>query len=245
MGKFVHNIQKKQHRERSQPVERKKYGFLEKKKDYQVRSKDFHEKQNFLNSLKKKTERYNEDEYYHKMKNITRVENDTYSNKINEVLTLDQVKLLKTQDTNYLKIIRSIERNKIDKQKKDILFDYSGKHVFFIDSKKNLENFNLEKKLDTKNELLNFTENLLKTSQLENPDFLTGSVFERKTLNALNKDKIKKLILLEKTIEREKKLFEVEMISAYNQELNKKGNKKKLKDSNGNIYYKWKSCRKT
>ena len=42
------------HKERSQPNARKKFGLLEKHKDYQKRAFDFHKKEKYLKSLKKK-----------------------------------------------------------------------------------------------------------------------------------------------------------------------------------------------
>ena len=52
---------------KAQPGARKKFGLLEKHKDYVQRARDFHKKQNYLKILKKKAEERNPDEFYYKM----------------------------------------------------------------------------------------------------------------------------------------------------------------------------------
>lgn len=53
------------HLERGQPLARiKKFGLLEKHKDYVLRARDHHSKQNRLKSLKEKARNRNEDEFY-------------------------------------------------------------------------------------------------------------------------------------------------------------------------------------
>lgn len=48
---------------------RRKYGLLEKKKDYVLRARDFHRKEKALKSLKRKAEERNPDEFYFAMEN--------------------------------------------------------------------------------------------------------------------------------------------------------------------------------
>ena len=88
------------HRERSQPSARKKFGLLEKHKDYVERATDYKKKQKFLKTLKKKASEKNPDEFYFKM-HSSKVDNGLHT-KLVKSLDNDTVKLLKTQDLGYI-----------------------------------------------------------------------------------------------------------------------------------------------
>lgn len=247
MAKLVHNVQKKQHRERSQTLGRAKYGLLEKKKDYRLRAADYHKKQAALKALKKKAETYNPDEYYHAMtskrtddRGIIISERDT------EVLSVAQVKLLKTQDVNYIRTMRLNEMAKIAKQKEGLDFKADGKHTVFVDSLDEQQSFNPAKYFDTDESLLSRRENRLKIDQLQTNEKL---IKQDVNLDAAQKEKIddkklKQYKLLKKRIDREQELKDVESRMELTKELMKKGNKKKMVDGNGKVQFKWKNQRK-
>lgn len=116
---------KKQHRERSQLTSRTRYGFLEKHKDYVKRAQDFHRKQSSLKILREKVKERNPDEYYHAMHSrktdakgllIT----SRHGEDEDESLSMDQVKLLKTQDSNYVRTLRQLELKKLEKRSKEL-----------------------------------------------------------------------------------------------------------------------------
>ncbi|CAI4218637.1 unnamed protein product [Parascedosporium putredinis] len=57
-------IQRRPHRERAQPHERRHLGILEKHKDYSLRAKDYNKKKAHLKALRLKASERNEDEFY-------------------------------------------------------------------------------------------------------------------------------------------------------------------------------------
>lgn len=134
MGILQHQIQKKQHRERAQPQERKKWGLLEKKKDYKLRAADYHAKQAELKLLKKRAEERNPDEYYHQM---TRTQLNEDANKVRtnmgQALSNDAVKLLKTQDSGYVRTQIAQEQHNIERLQNELIFGGTGKHTVFVD----------------------------------------------------------------------------------------------------------------
>lgn len=66
-------IPQKYHKERHQPRSRKKFGFLEKHKDYVLRARDYHRKQDQLRKLEEKASFRNPDEFYFKMIKTKRI----------------------------------------------------------------------------------------------------------------------------------------------------------------------------
>ena len=105
----------KEHRERSQPEQRKSLGFLEKKKDYIQRAKDYHQKQNTLNKLREKARLRNSDEFYFRMIS-TKTENGIHTeSSVIPTLTPDQEKLAKTQDLAYVRQRIQRDQNRCSK----------------------------------------------------------------------------------------------------------------------------------
>ena len=60
-------VKRREYKERAQPAARQKLGLLEKKKDYKLRAKDYHSKEDRINALKQKASARNEDEFYFAM----------------------------------------------------------------------------------------------------------------------------------------------------------------------------------
>ena len=110
MSSLRHAVKRRTHKERSQPAERRKFGLLEKKKDYVLRARDFHKKEEALKVLRKKAANRNPDEFYFAMQKQRTVDgvhnaNQDESNKY----TQDELHLMKTQAVKYVAMKASME----------------------------------------------------------------------------------------------------------------------------------------
>ena len=138
--------QRRTHRERSQPAHRKKFGLLEKHKDYIVRAKDFNKKKTIIKKLKNIADEKNPDEYYHGMIK-SKLINGKHTSASDNTLSLDALKLLKTQDANYLSIKLQAEKQKVEKLRSLLHNTNQEKvncHTFFVDSDSDVDNFHTE-----------------------------------------------------------------------------------------------------
>ncbi|OIW03119.1 hypothetical protein TanjilG_07271 [Lupinus angustifolius] len=115
MSSLRNAIPRPAHKERSQPSTRKKFGLLEKHKDYVVRAKAFHQKEDTLRRLREKAANRNEDEFYFKMARTKTVggvhKPESEANKY----TQEELMLMKTQDIGYVLQKVQSERKKIEK----------------------------------------------------------------------------------------------------------------------------------
>lgn len=251
MAKLVHNVQKKQHRERSQVSSRSRLGLLEKHKDYVKRAQDYHKKQKSIKVLKDKVKSRNDDEYYHGMHTAKK---DSKTNLLianrygdqDESLSMDQVKLLKTQDSNYIRTLRQSEISKIDKSSKHLIFNNvnSNNHKVFVDDKAALVNFKPEEFFNTTTSLLNRKDNRLTKDQLLDANY-SNNKNTSDIQASLMKKKLKNFKNVKNHIAREKELNEIEYRMNTQREIMKSGSKKKIiNEKTGKVTFKWKKERK-
>ena len=106
-------VQRRNHKERSQPVGRAKLGLLEKHKDYILRAKDHHKKRDMLKRLSEKAAMRNKDEFYFGMINSSTRKGVHQHARPSEQLDNDVVALLKTQDVGYVRAQIIAEKKRI------------------------------------------------------------------------------------------------------------------------------------
>jgi len=128
MSSLRNAVKRITHKERAQPQSRKHLGLLEKKGDYQQRSRDYHVKSDRLKSMRSKVANRNPDEYYHGMHN-SKVDGPsgrdtgrhvkTDAGRVKEMekrgLGPDAVRIMKDQDLAYIHMRRIMDDRKIDK----------------------------------------------------------------------------------------------------------------------------------
>ena len=120
MSSLRNAVKRITHKERAQPGARKKFGLLEKHKDYVQRARDFHNKQDYLKTLKKKAEGRNPDEFYFKMHKSQVSEKGEHKELKDGSLDTSAVKLLKSQDYGYIVHKKAVDDKKAEKLKKNV-----------------------------------------------------------------------------------------------------------------------------
>ena len=142
MSSMRNAVQRRNHKERAQPLERQKWGLLEKRKDYTKRAKDHNEKKRKLGLLKAKAADRNEDEFYFGMmnsstKNGVKVAKRGADNAGGggKSLSMDVVKLMKTQDVAYLRTVLQSTRKAIERLEQEVVAADKGVQVDTVASK--------------------------------------------------------------------------------------------------------------
>ncbi|CAM5167468.1 unnamed protein product [Eretmochelys imbricata] len=200
----------REHRERGQPRSRRQLGLLEKKEDYKRRADDYHKKQNVLKALRKKALEKNPDEFYFKMTRVHLQDGVHVIKQPKEEVTQEQLKVMRTQDLKYIEMKRVAEAKKIERMKSELhLLDAQGKqsnkHVFFFDTKKEVQEFDVATHLNTSPELVDRVYNrpTIETLQKETVKGATQPAHLKK----LAQQRKHQYSLLKQRIEREKKMF--------------------------------------
>ncbi|XP_028937287.1 probable U3 small nucleolar RNA-associated protein 11 [Ornithorhynchus anatinus] len=239
----------REHRERSQPSFRKHLGFLEKKKDYKLRADDYHKKQEQLKALRTKALERNPDEFYYRMTRSQLQDGVHVTKRNEEEVTEEQLKIMRTQDLKYVEMKRVAEAKKIERLKSELhLLDatreHPNKHVFFFDTKKEVKQFDLATHLQTAPELVGRVYNrpTLETLQKEKVKGATSQL----QLMRLTKKRKRQYNLLEQRIKREEELFVMAQKIQTRKDLMDKNSRVKVKKetTKSAAIYKFKSQRK-
>jgi len=229
----------KTHRERGQVSGRKHLGLLEKRKDYILRAKNFHKKEETLKTLRKKAAEKNPDEFYFQMVSSKTKDGVHIQPRDSTTYTKPQIDLMKTQDLNYLNLQKSKESNKIRKLQENLHFlEESDKqirnHTFFCDSKKEEKEFDAAIHLSTLPSLLKHTHNRPTLEMLQNTNFTKANVRKKvgKLRNTLYGE-------LQSRIDRDDNLQKSKDGLILQRKLMGKGTVRKQKND-GKVSYRWK-----
>ncbi|EFJ49796.1 hypothetical protein VOLCADRAFT_89620 [Volvox carteri f. nagariensis] len=204
MTALANAIKRKTHKERSQPAARKKYGLLEKHKDYVERAKNFHKKEKILKTLKRKAEERNPDEFYFAMEKA-RTKDGVHDGRLTQAnkYSQEELRLMKTQDVKYLSMKATTEANKAARLRESLHFigvtaaqpaaaaakrgsngsagpaaaaaGPAPRHTVFVDSEEEAARFNPAEYFDTPAELLDRTFNRPRSAQLADPKAMLGT----------------------------------------------------------------------
>jgi U3 small nucleolar RNA-associated protein 11 len=148
-------VQRRNHKERAQPVEREKWGLLEKRKDYKLRAADHKQKKHKLKLLSQKARDRNPDEFSFKMMSSgVDKQGKKVADRGNVALSQDVVKLLKTQDAGYLRtILQQTRKEREELEQRLILEDdevkalkdgeraKQGKHRVYVEDEEEQRSF--------------------------------------------------------------------------------------------------------
>ncbi|KAI5070256.1 hypothetical protein GOP47_0015104 [Adiantum capillus-veneris] len=115
MSSLRNAVRRREHKERSQPSDRQKYGLLEKHKDYVLRAQDFHRKEDAIKKLKEKAATRNPDEFYFKMINTKTVGGVHRQQTAAKQYTHEELLLMKTQDIAYVLSKAQSEQKKVER----------------------------------------------------------------------------------------------------------------------------------
>ncbi|UNI23057.1 hypothetical protein JDV02_008900 [Purpureocillium takamizusanense] len=131
MSSMRNAVQRRPHRERAQPLERRRLGLLEKHKDYSLRAQDYNKKQKQLKSLRQKAADRNEDEFYFGMmsrsgpgariKSGRRWDGTVEGDRGNRAMSVDEVRLLKTQDIGYVRTMRQVVAKEVRRLEEQVV----------------------------------------------------------------------------------------------------------------------------
>jgi U3 small nucleolar RNA-associated protein 11 len=253
MSSLRNAVKRREHKERGQLQERKKLGLLEKHKDYVLRAKDYNKKQKRLRAMQVKASFRNPDEFYFRMNSSQTKEGIHISeNNHGEKLSNEYLKNLKNQDLAYLQMKYQMDCQKIDKLKKGLHFIQANiikknQHQIFVDTQKEIDEFNPVEHFDTVPELIERSYNRLRKESLQKNPLLLVKKEEntKKSLKRLGKEQDAKYRELNDRIQRANKLKRMAAHLELDRKLQAKGKKRKIKEaSNGQpAVYKWKQQR--
>ena len=195
MSSLRNAVKRITHKERAQPQARSHLGILEKKKDYRVRSRDYHKKEDRLRSLREKASMRNPDEFYFGMNRAEvkdgkhRKTQEARQKELEGTIGADAVRIMKSQDLSYVRMQRQQDANKIAKMQSSLHYlgaddnadDARGKkkkrkHTVFVDSKSKAKDFDVATHFNTLPELAGRSFNRPRVDTIRTAGGVSGGV---------------------------------------------------------------------
>ncbi|XP_034243288.1 probable U3 small nucleolar RNA-associated protein 11 [Thrips palmi] len=248
--KSVSKSNQKTHRERHQPEARSHLGLLEKKKDYKTRADDFNEKQKTLRLLRKRALNRNPDEFYFHMINSKTEDGEHFEKEKEDEHTPDQIKMMQTQDIQYVTMKLTSEKRKIERLKAELHMldaaeEVTNSHTFFVDDPKEVLNFDVASRLGTHPALMGRRTNRMKLETLKSATLPT---IDKAALEKAQRQKAQKYAVLAKRLEREKQLriIQEKMLLKKNLLIKTESKPERIKPATKDAppVYRWKTERK-
>lgn len=247
MSSLRNAVKRVTHKERSQPSHRKKLGLLEKHSDYVERANDFKKKRGIINTLKRKTQERNPDEFYFKM-NVSEVQNGKHVllAERNKSLDHDTVQLLKTQDAGYVTHKRAVNDKKVERMKESLhlVGAVLPRHKVFVESQEEVASFDIAKHFDTLPELVPRAYNRPRVGDLDEHAASSASASVHK---AVNKAMGATYAELSSRVQRSEKISKAADELQLQRHLMGKGSKRKMtivgEGGDEKVVYKWKRQR--
>ncbi|KAK6918085.1 Small-subunit processome, Utp11 [Dillenia turbinata] len=229
MSSLRNAIPRRAHKERAQPSSRRKFGLLEKHKDYVIRAKAHHRKEEALQKLREKAANKNPDEFYFKMINSRTVDGVHRPGIEANKYSAEELMLMKTQDIGYVLQKVQSEKKKIEKLTA-VLHGLenkpSNKHVYYTEHRGEIKELHVQRSGGGK---------------------LSG--LEDVPANGERTNAIRSYRELQARKERVNQLENLYMEMTLQKELQKKGRKRRLRDDEivfptSKPVYKWRTERK-
>lgn len=235
MSSFAKAIKTNQrtHRERVNVLSK---GFLERKKDYQTRAREYNRRKEIFTKLRKKALDKNPDEFFFRMKSSQLIDGIHYDKrKDDDEYTPEELQLMQSQDINYVNFKRSIDLKKIPKLQSELHYldedpnKPRNTHTFFVE--------NHQEKANVFNKIKNtLTKSSVGKEMCENEELASLNEIKemkyRRLYNKINREQFLKSLTLKMQIKR--------------QLLNPKEQAKKISKGNNKKppVYQWKMQRK-
>lgn len=228
MSSLRNSIPRRAHKERAQPEARKKFGLLEKHKDYVVRAEAYHRKEETIRKLKEKAAFKNPDEFYFMMIKSKTVGGIHKPKPEANKYTEEELLLLKNKDMGYIHQSIQSGKKKIEKLS-SVLHELDNKrpnkHVYFAEDRE---------------EAKEIQSRIEQSSKLPGLDNIPSRI-KKKTASSYRE--------LEERKQRLQKLEKLYADMALQKELKKPGRKRKLREdemetSTSQPVYKWRAQRK-